>query len=367
MTDLYVAYSFSTDVTGMELANALGAKGNKGIPKMKPGDIMIGWGAKQGEVFTPDKLKGVLCINSPTVTKNASNKLLALRKMKEAKVAIPDFVEVTAGKLASKITHYPVIGRSKRHQGGKGFWLCLTPGDVTEAIKAGAEYFLKHINNVAEYRVHVFGKDIISIQRKEHQNNPHKTWVTEQVELAKKNAEKNEETFSAADAKATAMAYEVMLKKGQIEIPDPLIKSNHRGWKLTNINVTNAPANVVTQAKNAVKALDLDFGAVDCIVNENNEVFIVEVNTGPGLSDGTLAKYVTAFKEKINSLMPKKATPAPQPVDAPKAVLPKTTNAAAAPTLGGTEFVLETIGEMDDTDVAALIRFARKLAQNRKK
>jgi hypothetical protein len=50
------------------------------------------------------------------------------------------------------------------------------------------------------------------------------------------------------------------------------------------------PKGVIPQAKAAVAALGLDFGAVDVIVHDDIPM-VLEVNTAPGLSDLTLAWY----------------------------------------------------------------------------
>ena len=54
-----------------------------------------------------------------------------------------------------------------------------------------------------------------------------------------------------------------------------------------------------TLAINAIRALHLDFGAVDIIYNEReNQFYVLEVNTAPGLEGTTLQKYT----ESINAL-----------------------------------------------------------------
>ena len=56
-----------------------------------------------------------------------------------------------------------------------------------------------------------------------------------------------------------------------------------------------------TIAVNAVKALGLDFGAVDIIYNEKeNQYYVLEVNTAPGLEGTTLIKYAERFSKLWN-------------------------------------------------------------------
>jgi hypothetical protein len=79
--------------------------------------------------------------------------------------------------------------------------------------------------------------------------------------------------------------------------------SDHDIWNHGNDFVfarqtVECPASVKDAAILAVKALGLDFGAADVGYNTNGDVAVFEVNTAPGLTGTTLTKYV----EKINEL-----------------------------------------------------------------
>jgi len=51
----------------------------------------------------------------------------------------------------------------------------------------------------------------------------------------------------------------------------------------------------------AVSALGLDFGAVDIIYNEHeNQYYVLEVNTAPGLEGTTVEKYAEAFAKEFS-------------------------------------------------------------------
>lgn len=60
---------------------------------------------------------------------------------------------------------------------------------------------------------------------------------------------------------------------------------------------------VIEQAKLAVRALGLTFGAVDVVVQSNRErsVYVLEVNTAPGMEGTTLERYVQFFEACANS------------------------------------------------------------------
>ena len=47
------------------------------------------------------------------------------------------------------------------------------------------------------------------------------------------------------------------------------------------------------------KALGLDFGAVDLIIGQDKQHYVLEVNTGPACAPATLQAYVTALTKLI--------------------------------------------------------------------
>jgi hypothetical protein len=56
------------------------------------------------------------------------------------------------------------------------------------------------------------------------------------------------------------------------------------------------PADVVAQAKAAVRALGLDFGAVDVVWNAHyQQAYVLEVNTAPGIEGHTVQVYAQAL------------------------------------------------------------------------
>ena len=50
----------------------------------------------------------------------------------------------------------------------------------------------------------------------------------------------------------------------------------------------------------AVSALGLDFGAVDIIEDADGKLYVLEVNTAPGLEGQTLTLMAEALKELID-------------------------------------------------------------------
>jgi hypothetical protein len=75
----------------------------------------------------------------------------------------------------------------------------------------------------------------------------------------------------------------------------PWVRSHRLGWKISYVG--GAPQSVVSEARKAMLALDLDFGAVD-VLFQDGKVWVLEVNTCPGLDSGTLGMYVDCFIER---------------------------------------------------------------------
>lgn len=74
-----------------------------------------------------------------------------------------------------------------------------------------------------------------------------------------------------------------------------MIRNHDNGWVFCHENIVE-PAGLRQQAIDAVQRVGLEFGAVDCIWNERrNQVYVLEVNTAPGLAPSTAAKYAEAF------------------------------------------------------------------------
>ncbi|MCK4454390.1 hypothetical protein KAU51_03605 [Candidatus Parcubacteria bacterium] len=301
--DVYIWYSGATDVTGMKLAEALGIKHGKKVPSLLKHDLIIGWGTKTSEEVSLGKLQ---TLNHPNQILANRNKIEALKLMDKANVNIANFVE--ASKVATTIkanpngvntgkhedVKLPLIGRTKYHQGGKGFWMCPTMTHVKSAIDEGAQYFQNMIEIKDEYRLHVFNGDVIYAVKKSKRSKEEyqKACVRHELDNQKNLAKKNNNPFDESTAK---LILERMAKKKVANGADMIIRSNRLGWKFSHIKTVND--NLKNEAVKALKALKLDFGAVDCCIDVNGKPYIIEVNTGPGLEETPFNAYVTAFKK----------------------------------------------------------------------
>lgn len=239
---MYVWYSKSTSVTGKALAQALQCECGIYAPRHRH-DVVITWGAVPKTV-TSHCLAGKRLLNDPFVIRKYTNKYLALIALSEHDVSVPRFSRDPSD------LQYPMVRRTDRHSGGRGFEFF---SDSTVCIQQQYDdrHFIEYIHNDAEYRVHVFKGDVIKVSR----------------------------------------------KKPSREGADQTCRSHANGWYFSKCDVTRVPESIKEQAIKAVVALGYDFGAVDIIYNRGGNAYVLEVNSGMGLDNSGLAMYASRIVE----------------------------------------------------------------------
>jgi glutathione synthase/RimK-type ligase-like ATP-grasp enzyme len=311
--DVYIYYSGATDKTGDLLAKALDITGGRKSPGQSK-KVVIGWGAKTDKKVALGK---AIVINHPDHIRTNRNKFQAMLQMEQAGVNIAPFVD-TAGVMAaldSKTSDValPLIARTNYHQGGANFFTCLTRTHVTQTIADLANtlkkkgYFQNYIDVESEFRLHVADGKVIYAQRKTPRKNMAEAYAADQTDKIKRMAEKKKTKIDDATLKF-ALDYQ----GGKVTTADLIIKSNTRGYKFSNVKLENVDKNLAVEATKAVTALNLQFGAVDCVIDTSKKAWIIEVNTGPGLEGTAFKNYVAAFSTMINNILaPPKPTAAP--------------------------------------------------------
>lgn len=177
-------------------------------------------------------------------TSNVTNKRVMRELFAEHGVPTPTLIEDPYD-----VSNYPIVGRPDRHTKGRGFWLINNERDLRRALrgtrkKKPATHFMAYVESDREYRVHIFRGKSIRISEKEF--------------FVDEDGRKDYVTRKPGD---------IALKK------------------------------VRKAAKAAVKAVGLDFGAVDILArgDNNDEVFVLEVNSAPGLGGSMPRLYADAF------------------------------------------------------------------------
>lgn len=237
----------AADETGPRLIKELGIAGGH-RPPTEGVDTLIRYGSREGLAYPLD-LQG----NFP---KRVINSIEAISRATDKRGSLLTFM--TKGVKAPYPMLYPyknlpAVGRKKRHERGYGFWLCLQKADVERALAEGADYFIKYIPTRGEYRVHVVGGLVPFMQQKE---------------------------FTGKGKKALS----------------PWLRNKRMGWRL--VRCPEIPR-VCKLGIGAVEALGLDFGAVDILRDDNDRLWVLEVNTAPALRGSQLRDWCETFKRRF--------------------------------------------------------------------
>lgn len=240
MSDLFLAHR-KTRPTGRVIAAGLGVE--FGVQIRQSPHTLIRWGnAAQWEY---DRNQHV--VNKASAISHAGDKLRTLETLRGAGIATPDFC------VDRPTDDGTWFGRSLRGFGGKDI-VIYPPG--TEAWEFGQhDFFTRYIPNDREYRLHVVGDNVVRLQRK----------YPERPELD--------------------------TQRGQVK--------NHKNGYVFKAPQKRLNQDRYDQAVAAIKALGLDFGAVDTIVDGAGSMYVLEVNTAPGCSPKTAQAYIDALKEYL--------------------------------------------------------------------
>jgi glutathione synthase/RimK-type ligase-like ATP-grasp enzyme len=269
-------------------------EGSKYRPKST--DVIINWGNSRRAEWM-NNLNGARLLNNPEAVALAADKLRTFERLQEQDVQTVPW------------TTSPAVAQGMLEQAGKLFVRATTTGHSGEGItvlthqrsasapatieaisreletttdvslrefleetlvllRSGfnstapevpvAPLYTMGIENHGEYRVHVFNDEVILYQKKSRPVDD----------------EGNVITAEGADADVRNLASNWVYRVGNLK-------------RLERVEQL---------AVNAVRALGLDFGAVDIIMDEEGDVYVLEVNTAVGLrNESTLEAYVNAF------------------------------------------------------------------------
>lgn len=213
-------------------------------------DIVINWGAST----IKRKIECAKYLNYTGAVEKAANKLQTFKAL-DGHCPIPEWT--TSKEEASKWLAEDVIV-VERHKltghSGEGIRL-VYHDDKENYLSDDAKLYVKYIPKTHEYRLHVFRDKVFFVQRKAR----NKDVADENVNWKVRN-HGNGFIYAHQD----------------VDVPD---EAKQAGIM-------------------AIKALGLDFGAVDMIYNaKRNKYYVLEVNTACGLQGETLNKYVEIFKQ----------------------------------------------------------------------
>lgn len=360
--DCFIWYSGATDVTGQKLADELGIEGGKSKPKGKK--LVIGWGVKTKDNVT--FTTGTVALNHPNGIKANRNKSATLQTLGTKMVA--NFVDVnnvlTSIDDRRSNINLPLVGRTNYHQGGKGFWICLTKSHVKNAITEGAQYFQNYIDIKDEYRLHIFGDKVIYAQKKVKRSDVEEAYKTQHAEKIANIASKNDKELDK-----DTLDYTLGRLAKEYSSVDMIVRSNRKGWKFSHVK--NVDKGMEKQVIDAIRTVKLDFGAVDCCSDTDGKPWIIEINSGPGLDGTTFKAYIDAFETKLKEIM---APPKPKYTVAEKKVgetmapmrelkskaQSKLQSGSAKARLSGMKELPDLIGDADESEATAVENLIKK-------
>ena len=232
-----------------EKLNATIIKGNK---KLLGTSCVINWGSL---ILPKSTLRGrTFILNNPNSILNAKNKLKAFDILSRNNIPTVEYTTDKQTALNWLREEHIVYGRKYiESQEGNGIKI-LT---IDDTYIPDLPLYTKGIIKAHEYRVHVGGNNVIDFSKK---------------------------------------------KRKDILNSNPFIKNYNNGWVFCRTDVS-LPALVKDVSIKAVKALGLSFGAVDVLYKErDNKVYILEINTAPGIEGTTLTSYINYFKGVINEI-----------------------------------------------------------------
>ncbi len=211
-------------------------------------DIIINWGSSYWPFTTGTVL------NKPVCVRLASNKITALGLMRDAEVSVIPFTlhKPEAAQWLEEGS-YVYERHTVNGHGGDGIRVVHSLDDLGPN---SVELYTRGIRIRREYRVHIFrGKVIDHVQKRRR--------------------------FDCMEV-------------------SEFIRNHTHGWVFVRQNFERLEE-VERQAIAAVKALGLDFGAVDIITEKRSgNVYVLEVNCAPGIEGTSLLAYKTAIKEYLN-------------------------------------------------------------------
>lgn len=209
-----------------------------------PADLIINWGASDSP------FRGQRVANQPDNIARASNKLHCFQDLQAAGVRVPDF---WTRRQDIPDDAFPVMCRTLLSASeGRGIVVAERRADLVDA-----PLYTRYVKKLHEYRIHVLRRpgqepQVISQQRK-----------------------------------ARRLGEEANFK----------IRNLANGFVFVRDGV-NPSGDVIEQAKQAVVAAGLAFGAVDVIWNDRQgRAYVLEINTAPGLEGQTVEDYANAFRQ----------------------------------------------------------------------
>ena len=221
-----------------------------------PRKTVINWG--NGRAL-PEEVARCKILNDPDRVQIVSNKRSFFYAMSrdervDTRPRLPEFTDNEETARNWVLAGETVCIRSILQGSGVEGLIIVGPGNLQEFVRA--PLYVKYVKKISEYRVHVVNAQVIDVQKK--------------AKRTDHDGERNTQIRNLANGYIYA-----------------------RGG-------FTAEEDVVIQAKLAMAASGLTFGAVDVIYNRHQgHAFVLEINSAPGLQGSTLVNYANAFRGMV--------------------------------------------------------------------
>ena len=252
-------------VSGKDLANELQClriKPYNSQYRGHPNHILINWGSSNIPNNMMHNCREVL--NHPAAVACASNKLATFDKFYEHGIRTPEYtrspeiarewIEGYIDRRSNSQCDYKCVYARTKLRGHSGNGIVILR-DLNDDFPV-AQLYTKGIKTNAEFRAHVFKNQVIDVTQKLRRS----TLLREEINFD--------------------------------------VRNYTNGWVFARVGV-HLPEQAQTLAVDAISALQLDFGAVDLIHGRDNNYYVLEVNTAPGLMGTTLSSYARAFNNYL--------------------------------------------------------------------
>ncbi len=222
-----------------------GGRARRFVPRH--GDLVINWGSSK-QLFA-DKYY----INKPSQVAVAANKLATMDTLSNTGIiGVPDYTREANVAKEWAVSDAVFCRTTLTGNSGMGIVIATSPDEIVDAKLYTRSFDMEH-----EVRVHVVRGGVIQFQQKRQ-------------------------------------------RRGLDEPANPYVRNHGNGWVFC-MNQLSVSDILIGRSKLmgilAVKALGLDFGAVDIGINNAGHLVVFEVNTAPGLTGSTLTNYVTKLGE----------------------------------------------------------------------
>lgn len=241
---------------------------------VEPASSIVCWGT------TLESINGYKVLNSRP---DSMNKYQELVKLSMGGVSVPQPRLPEPGTTDAEFKKAGYLGRTFWHQEGN---------DFLKHTWRMPDYYTKKINFVKEFRLHTFlGKSI----------------------RAGEKVVKKDHTLVESEK----------LWKPDSNLAHPWIRSYNTGWYVRYDGFSSTPEMRAISNK-ACKLLGLSFAAVDLGMDAGGKLYVIEINTAPGIEGGTLKAYAKAITKWYEGEPEGPADPVevlkPKPARARKAV-----------------------------------------------